>query len=72
MTATVAVPHRRRRPDGVRMALAVFSTLVFVFLFLPIVFVIAHSFTDSNVWLVWDGSPPGGTAGSSTTRTSSR
>ena len=55
MTATVAVPHRRRRPDGVRMALAVFSTLVFVFLFLPIVFVIAHSFTDGNAWLVWDG-----------------
>lgn len=55
MTATVALPHRRRRPDGVRIALTVFSTLVFVFLFLPIVFVIAHSFTDSNAWLVWDG-----------------
>ena len=51
-----ATPQRRRGSfDFVTFGLGVWSMIVYVFLFLPIVFVVAHSFTDGNAFLVWGG-----------------
>jgi ABC-type spermidine/putrescine transport system permease subunit II len=46
-----------RRPDPLRVALAIFSVLVLVFLFFPIAFVILHSFNGGGNFNIWTGSP---------------
>ncbi|MGE3326013.1 MAG: ABC transporter permease [Acidimicrobiia bacterium] len=47
---------RHRKPcDPVMGLLRLWSAAVYVFLFLPIVFVVAHSFTKSSAFLVWGG-----------------
>jgi len=55
MSASAPVPAARRRPDGVRLALAVWSALVFVFLFLPIAYVVIYSFNAGRILAVWEG-----------------
>ncbi len=56
MTATaVNIPKPRRKRDWLTFGLGVWSIAVYVFLFLPIAFVVAHSFTKSNSFLVWGG-----------------
>jgi ABC-type spermidine/putrescine transport system permease subunit II len=48
-------PRRRRRVDVLTFGLGLWSILVYAFLFIPIGFVVAHSFTDSNSFLIWGG-----------------
>ena len=50
-------PHRSRgrRFDLVSWGLGVWTVLVIVFLFIPIGFVVAHSFNSGNAFLVWQG-----------------
>jgi putrescine transport system permease protein len=52
---TTKQPRRRRRFDVLTLGLGAWSVLVYVFLFVPIAFVVAHSFTDSNSFLLWGG-----------------
>jgi ABC-type spermidine/putrescine transport system permease subunit II len=55
-SVTTGSPHRRRRRfDFLTFGLGLWSILVYVFLFLPIGFVVAHSFTDANAFLLWGG-----------------
>jgi ABC-type spermidine/putrescine transport system permease subunit II len=46
---------RRRRFDGVTFALRSYSVLVFIFLYLPILFVIIYSFNKGRRLLIWNG-----------------
>ena len=46
---------QRRRFDTVTLGLGLWSVLVYVFLFLPIAFVVIHSFTDSRDFTRWGG-----------------
>lgn len=48
-------PRRKRARDYVTLALGGWSVLVYAFLFLPIVFVIAYSFNKGNALLLWKG-----------------
>ena len=60
--------RRRQRFDVLTFGLGLWSILVYAFLFIPIVFVVAHSFTDSNSFLIWGGfSDAAGTADSGRT-----
>ena len=52
---TEAAPRKRRRFDTVTLGLGLWSVLVYVFLFLPIAFVVIHSFTDSRDFTRWGG-----------------
>ena len=45
----------RRRFDGVTLALAIWTIAVYVFLFLPITFVVIHSFSDNRDFTRWGG-----------------
>jgi len=46
--------HRKRR-DPVHIALAVWGVLVFIFLFLPIIVMIAYSFNTGRLLASWEG-----------------
>lgn len=47
--------RRRRRPDGVRIGLTVWGILVFAFLFLPILVMLAYSFNTGRLLATWQG-----------------
>ena len=49
------VPLNRKRRDGVRIGLTVWGVLVFVFLFLPIVVMLAYSFNTGRLLATWQG-----------------
>jgi ABC-type spermidine/putrescine transport system permease subunit II len=49
----------RQRRDPLTGALAVITVIVLVFLFLPIGFVVAHSFNEGNNFNIWTGGPSG-------------
>lgn len=54
MSTVTQAPHRHRaRIDGAKIVLAVWSTIVLVFLFLPILLVIRHSFNRGGSFIVW-------------------
>ena len=57
MTAVAVTPPptKRRRIDFLSIGLGIWTVLVFVFLFLPIVFIVAHSFNKGKALLVWQG-----------------
>ena len=55
MSAAQAAPRKRLKLDWLSLGLGAWSIAVYVFLFLPIVFIIAHSFTKSDSLLVWGG-----------------
>jgi putrescine transport system permease protein len=56
MSASAAPPrHRRHSIDGVKVGLTVWAVLVFIFLFLPIFFVVLHSFNRGDSFIVWGG-----------------
>ena len=50
-----AAPRRRRRFDALTLGLGVWTVVVYVFMFLPILFVVVHSFTDSRDFTRWGG-----------------
>jgi putrescine transport system permease protein len=50
-----ATPRKVRRFDTVTLGLAAWTVLVYVFLFLPIAFVVIHSFSDSRDFTRWGG-----------------
>jgi ABC-type spermidine/putrescine transport system permease subunit II len=50
-----AAPRTRRRFDALTLGLGVWTVIVYVFLFLPILFVVIHSFTDSRDFTRWGG-----------------
>lgn len=53
-TVAAGVPRRNRTPrDGAKIIMAIWSTLVLVFLFLPIVLVVRHSFNRGGSFIVW-------------------
>jgi ABC-type spermidine/putrescine transport system permease subunit II len=55
-TRTSAPPRKvRRRFDGVTLGLGVWTVAVYVFLFLPITFVVIHSFSDNRDFTRWGG-----------------
>ena len=54
VVARSAAPHKRKR-DLVTLGLGAWSILVYVFLFLPITYVVIYSFTKSDSFLVWGG-----------------
>ena len=54
VVARSATPRRRKR-DLVTFGLGAWSAVVYIFLFLPIVYVIIYSFTKSDSFLVWGG-----------------
>ena len=54
MSAIEAAPLRRRR-DLVDVALRVWGILVYAFLFLPILVIVAYSFNNGRAMLVWSG-----------------
>jgi ABC-type spermidine/putrescine transport system permease subunit II len=47
-------PRRTRRFDFLTFGLGLWAVVVYVFLFLPIVFVVAHSFNSGRAFLVWE------------------
>ena len=53
--ATEAPPRKRRRFDSLTLGLGLWTILVYGFLFLPIAFVVVHSFTDSRDFTRWGG-----------------
>jgi ABC-type spermidine/putrescine transport system permease subunit II len=53
MSAAVRAP--RRRIDGASVGLRVWAVLVFVFLYLPILFVVLYSFNKGRFLLNWSG-----------------
>ena len=57
MTAVAVTPPptRRRRIDFVSIGLGVWTVIVLIFLFLPIGFIVAHSFNKGKALLVWQG-----------------
>jgi ABC-type spermidine/putrescine transport system permease subunit II len=50
-----AAPRKVRRFDGVTLGLGIWTVLVYVFLFLPITFVVIHSFSDNRDFTRWGG-----------------
>lgn len=57
MTGTTmerATPRRARR-DGVAIGLTVWGVLVFAFLFLPIIVMLAYSFNTGRLLATWQG-----------------
>jgi len=50
-----AAPARRHRRDLVDVALRVWGVLVYAFLFLPILVIVAYSFNNGRAMLVWSG-----------------
>jgi ABC-type spermidine/putrescine transport system permease subunit II len=50
----VSPPTRRRWVDLLSLGLGVWAVIVYAFLFLPIVFVVAHSFNSGRAFLVWE------------------
>lgn len=56
MSAVSVAPRRARRSiDWVKFGLTAWAVGVFVFLFLPIVFVVLHSFNKGDSFIVWGG-----------------
>ncbi len=55
MSAVAVPPPRRRRIDFISIGLGVWTVLVFIFLFLPIGFIVAHSFNSGKALLAWQG-----------------
>ncbi len=53
--AGVARLRRRRRVDGPAVSMRVWAAAVIVFLYLPIMFVVAYSFNSGRVLLTWRG-----------------
>ena len=53
--AAEAAPRKRRRFDTVTFGLGLWTVVVYIFLFLPISFVVIHSFTDSRDFTRWGG-----------------
>jgi ABC-type spermidine/putrescine transport system permease subunit II len=53
--ATAAAPRKSRRFDTVTFGLGLWTVFVYIFLFLPISFVVIHSFTDSRDFTRWGG-----------------
>jgi ABC-type spermidine/putrescine transport system permease subunit II len=50
------MPFRRRRSiDWVKVGLGAWAALVYIFLFLPILFVVLHSFNRGDSFIVWGG-----------------
>jgi ABC-type spermidine/putrescine transport system permease subunit II len=47
--------RRPRRFDGVAVGLRAYALVLFVFLYLPIVFVVVYSFNDGRRLLIWNG-----------------
>jgi len=43
----------RQQRDGAKLAMAIWSTIVFTFLFIPILLVIRHSFNSGGSFIVW-------------------
>lgn len=52
--APAAPRQRRAKFDLITFGMGVWAVIVYVFLFLPIVFVVAHSFNSGRSFLVWD------------------
>ena len=52
--STVA-PLNRKRVDGAKVGLTIWSILVFVFLFLPIVWILVYSFNTGRLLTDWNG-----------------
>jgi len=50
------VQPKVRKRDGVHWALAVWTTLVLIFLFVPILLMVRHSFNNAPSFPVWSGS----------------
>jgi putrescine transport system permease protein len=48
-------PSKRRRIDFLSIGLGIWTVIVLVFLFLPIGFIVAHSFNKGKALLVWQG-----------------
>lgn len=46
---------RRRRIDTISLSLGAWAAIVLVFLYLPILFIVVHSFSDSNALTRWGG-----------------
>jgi len=57
MTAVAVTPppRRRRKIDFLSIGLGVWTVIVLIFLFLPIGFIVAHSFNKGKALLVWQG-----------------
>ena len=53
--AVTPPPTKRRRIDFLSIGLGVWTVIVLIFLFLPIGFVVAHSFNEGKALLVWRG-----------------
>jgi ABC-type spermidine/putrescine transport system permease subunit II len=53
--AAEAAPRKPRRFDTVTFGLGLWTVVVYIFLFLPISFVVIHSFTDSRDFTRWGG-----------------
>lgn len=53
MTATVSPAPLKRRPDVARSMMAVWTTLVLIFMFVPIGLVILHSFNEGGSFSIW-------------------
>jgi len=53
--AAQAMPRKARRFDTVTLGLGLWTVAVYIFLFLPISFVVIHSFTDSRDFTRWGG-----------------
>jgi ABC-type spermidine/putrescine transport system permease subunit II len=52
---SAAPPSRRRRVDGPGVGLRIWAVLVFIFLYLPIFFVVLYSFNSGRFLLNWRG-----------------
>ncbi len=53
--AVTPPPTKRRRIDFLSIGLGVWTVIVLIFLFLPIGFIVAHSFNKGKALLVWQG-----------------
>jgi ABC-type spermidine/putrescine transport system permease subunit II len=53
--AAASTPRKRRRFDTLTLGLGIWTVIVYGFLFLPITFVVIHSFTDSRDFTRWGG-----------------
>jgi spermidine/putrescine transport system permease protein len=54
-SSTNAGPQRRRVIDVIKPAMAGWTTLVLIFLFIPIVLVFVHSFNSGGSFVIWGG-----------------
>jgi len=55
MTAAQLTAPKANRPqrDGAKIVMAIWATIVFTFLFIPILLVIRHSFNRGGSLIVW-------------------